>query len=112
MAYYGAYEIFKRTLSGDSTELSVPAVLTAGGMAGICNWLVAVPPDTVKSRFQTAEPGRYPGGVKQVLAEIIKQEGAFGVYKGLGPALLRAFPANAACFFGYEMALKGLNLLF
>lgn len=34
-------------------ELSVPSVLFAGGMAGICNWAVAIPPDVLKSRFQT-----------------------------------------------------------
>jgi len=34
-------------------ELSVPSVLFAGGMAGIFNWAVAIPPDVLKSRFQT-----------------------------------------------------------
>lgn len=36
-------------------ELSVPSVLFAGGMAGIFNWAVAIPPDVLKSRFQTGE---------------------------------------------------------
>ncbi|CAG8769398.1 6436_t:CDS:1, partial [Cetraspora pellucida] len=26
--------------------------------------------------------------------------------KGFGPTMMRAFPANAATFFAYEMALK------
>ena len=30
-------------------------------------------------------------------------------YKGLGPALVRAFPANAACFLGMEVSLKAMN---
>lgn len=34
-------------------ELSIPSVLFAGGVAGICNWAVAIPPDVLKSRFQT-----------------------------------------------------------
>ena len=34
-------------------ELSIPSVLFAGGMAGIFNWAVAIPPDVLKSRFQT-----------------------------------------------------------
>jgi solute carrier family 25 carnitine/acylcarnitine transporter 20/29 len=33
----------------------------AGGMAGICNWLVAIPADVVKSRLQTAPEGVYSG---------------------------------------------------
>ena len=35
------------------TELSVPRILVAGGFAGIFNWAVAIPPDVLKSRFQT-----------------------------------------------------------
>eukprot|EP00041_Stephanoeca_diplocostata_P002174 m.24094 g.24094 ORF g.24094 m.24094 type:complete len:268 (+) comp13013_c0_seq6:219-1022(+) len=34
MAYYGAYEVFKDLLS-DGDQLSVPAIVTAGGMAGV-----------------------------------------------------------------------------
>ncbi len=113
VAYYGAYELLKRALSPDdgSGKLSVAATLTAGGLAGMCNWIVAVPPDVLKSRFQTAPEGRYPGGARQVLAELIKEEGITGIYKGLGPAMLRAFPANAACFLGMEVSRKYLNMI-
>jgi hypothetical protein len=39
----------------DATGKLSPAIsLFAGGMAGVSNWLVAVPPDVIKSRFQTA----------------------------------------------------------
>ena len=40
-------------------ELSVPRILFAGGMAGVVNWLVILPPDVAKSRIQTAPPGMY-----------------------------------------------------
>jgi solute carrier family 25 carnitine/acylcarnitine transporter 20/29 len=33
--------------------LSAWKTLFAGGMAGIANWAVAIPPDVLKSRFQT-----------------------------------------------------------
>jgi solute carrier family 25 carnitine/acylcarnitine transporter 20/29 len=33
--------------------LSALKTLFAGGMAGIANWIVAIPPDVLKSRFQT-----------------------------------------------------------
>lgn len=29
--------------------------LVAGGMAGVFNWMVAIPPDVLKSRLQTGE---------------------------------------------------------
>merc|ERR1719240_293079 len=62
MAYYGSYEVMKQAMS-DGEELSVAATLTAGGLAGCANWAVAVPPDTIKSRLQSAPEGRYPGGM-------------------------------------------------
>ena len=46
------------------------------------------------------------------LAELIKEEGITGIYKGLGPAMIRAFPANAACFLGMEVSRKYLDMLF
>jgi len=113
-AYYGGYAVIKDKLvemSGatDPSELSVPAILTAGGLAGICNWLVSVPPDVVKTRIQTADPGRYPGGAMQCVREMVMKEGISSLFKGLGPAIVRAFPANAACFMGYEWTMKVLN---
>eukprot|EP00401_Gymnodinium_catenatum_P055146 CAMPEP_0117467542 /NCGR_PEP_ID=MMETSP0784-20121206/5710_1 /TAXON_ID=39447 /ORGANISM="" /LENGTH=202 /DNA_ID=CAMNT_0005261515 /DNA_START=12 /DNA_END=621 /DNA_ORIENTATION=+ len=108
VAYYGAYEISKRALapSDGHGKLSVAATLTAGGLAGCAIWVVAVPPDVLKTRFQTAPVGRYPGGMRQILSELIKEEGVAGMYKGLGPAMVRAFPANAACFLGIEVSRK------
>lgn len=88
--------------------MSTPTILFAGGMAGIANWLVAVPPDVVKSRFQNAPKGKYSGG-GAVLRELIATEGLSSMYKGLGPAMARAVPANAACFLGFEYAMAALN---
>ena len=31
------------------------------------------------------------------------------LWKGVGPAMLRAFPANAACFLGRDFCLKFLD---
>lgn len=41
--------VFLNTRPGD---IGVAKTLFAGGMAGICNWIVALPPDVLKSRFQ------------------------------------------------------------
>ena len=34
-------------------ELSISRTIIAGGMAGVLNWVVAIPPDVLKSRLQT-----------------------------------------------------------
>jgi len=112
-AYFGGYEKVKQWLTPkDSTpdQLNVLSTLFAGGMAGVFNWLVAIPADVLKSKYQSAPKGKYSGTL-DVLREVLKQEGYRGLFKGLAPALLRAFPANAACFFGVEFSKKILNNL-
>ena len=111
MAYFGVYEFIKRSLSSDGAGLSPAAVLTGGGFAGMCNWLIAMPFDTLKSRIQTAPPGTYSGMV-DCYQQLVAKEGTQGLFRGVGPALARAFPANAACFMGVEVATKFLNTLF
>eukprot|EP00126_Sphaerothecum_destruens_P015109 Sdes_comp9027_c0_seq1m453 len=110
-AYFAGFEFMKSALTpegGNSKELGPLRLLFAGGMAGIFNWLVAIPADTIKSRIQTAPEGTYRG-VIDCTQVLIKNEGVFALYKGIGPVMLRAFPANAACFLGFELTLRLLN---
>ena len=60
--YFGMYEFVKDMLTPEgSTGLSTMGVLIAGGSAGMANWCVAIPPDTLKTRFQTDTTGKYGG---------------------------------------------------
>ena len=111
VAYFGGYEMAKIafTPAGSSPDkLSIPVVLTAGGLAGMFNWAVAIPPDVLKSRLQTAPEGKY-SGIRDVFVDLMKTDGPKALFRGIGPAMLRAFPANAACFMGVEIARKGLD---
>uniref|UniRef100_A0A2K6URF9 Solute carrier family 25 member 20 n=1 Tax=Saimiri boliviensis boliviensis TaxID=39432 RepID=A0A2K6URF9_SAIBB len=110
--YFMTYEWLKNIFTPEGkrvSELSAPRILVAGGIAGIFNWAVAIPPDVLKSRFQTAPPGKYPNGFRDVLRELIRNEGVTSLYKGFNAVMIRAFPANAACFLGFEVAMKFLN---
>ncbi|EHB01072.1 Mitochondrial carnitine/acylcarnitine carrier protein [Heterocephalus glaber] len=120
--YFMTYEWLKNIFTPESlidsgcgwvfcsvSELSAPRILVAGGFAGIFNWAVAIPPDVLKSRFQTAPPGKYPNGFRDVLRELIQNEGITSLYKGFNAVMIRAFPANAACFLGFEVAMKFLD---
>lgn len=60
----------------------------------------------------SAPEGTYPNGIRDVFRVLIKTEGVGALYKGLTPVLLRAFPANAACFVGFEMCRRFLHYLF
>lgn len=122
VAYFGTYEWIKRTIiqyqqksnvEGDQKEvtLSPTAILTAGGLAGMATWAVSIPADVLKSRYQTAPEGTYKN-LLDVYKVLIKEEGYGALFKGLRPALIRAFPANAAAFMGMEVSRKMLTPIF
>lgn len=77
-----------------TNELSPIKTIFTGGMAGIINWMVALPADVVKSIVQTAPEGKYKS-LLQVYAELIKADGIGAFFKGFTPVIIRAFPSNS-----------------
>jgi len=115
VAWFGTYEAVKLGMMKaqgieDMSRLSPLSVLTAGGCAGMACWIVSIPADVLKSRFQSAPEGTYKG-VYDVYAKLMANEGPAALFTGIRPALIRAFPANAACFFGMEVARKALSFM-
>lgn len=108
-AYFATYEYIKRRLSPESGELSLWAVSFAGGAAGVSMWLLVFPVDTVKSRLQGSKENK---GLGQVVKEVYRAQGVKGFFPGLGPALMRSFPANAATFVGVELAYRAWDRVF
>jgi solute carrier family 25 carnitine/acylcarnitine transporter 20/29 len=111
-AYFATYEYVKRSLTpkdadGNVTgDLSLPAVITAGGAAGVAMWIPVFPVDTIKSRLQSAEGKPTIGGT---ISGVYRNGGIKAFFPGFGPALARAVPANAATFLGVELAHKAMN---
>lgn len=113
-AYFAAYEVTKKALTpaGSSpSELNLGAIILAGGMAGVAMWSLAIPPDVLKSRIQSAPTGTY-SGLLDCARKTIARDGVQALWKGFGPAMARAFPANAATFLGVEASRKLLDKLF
>ncbi|KAF2807845.1 mitochondrial carrier [Mytilinidion resinicola] len=113
-AYFAAYEVIKRRLTpknsdGTPGKLSLTAVCVAGGAAGVAMWIPVFPVDTIKSRLQSAEGRPTIGGV---VREIYGRGGLKAFFPGIGPALARAVPANAATFLGVELAQKAMSRAF
>jgi len=74
----------------------------------------AIPFDVLKTNYQTAPIGKYTGcflGARPVYKTLIAEGGIRALYKGTAPIFIRAFPANAACFSGYELSLKLLSMM-
>lgn len=62
----------------------------------------------IKSRLQSAPEGTYSGFI-DCAKKTIQLDGPKALFKGFGPAMCRAVPANAATFLGVELALSALN---
>nr|ODO01243.1 solute carrier family 25 (mitochondrial carnitine/acylcarnitine transporter), member 20/29 [Cryptococcus depauperatus CBS 7855] len=88
-AYFATYEFLKRKLSQEpetlpngekapAPPLSVGAIMIAGGSAGIAMWSLGIPPDAHCAR------------------KLIAQDGVTALWKGFGPAMTRAVPANVS----------------
>ncbi|KAJ7654976.1 mitochondrial carrier domain-containing protein [Mycena polygramma] len=113
-AYFAAYEVTKKALTpvGSSpSELNLGAIIMAGGTAGVAMWAVAIPPDVLKSRLQSAPTGTY-SGLMDCARKTIAQDGVKALWKGFGPAMGRAFPANAATFLGVEASRNLMDKFF
>lgn len=55
--YFLTYEVISEMLKPNNEQQSfgqkLLVTIPAGGMAGIANWIVGMPPDVLKSRLQT-----------------------------------------------------------
>lgn len=113
-AYFATYETIKRRLTpkdefGKPGKLSLTAVMAAGGAAGVAMWIPVFPVDTIKSRLQSAEGNL---GIMGTIRQIYGSGGLRAFFPGMGPAMARAVPANAATFLGVELAHQAMNKTF
>jgi solute carrier family 25 (mitochondrial carnitine/acylcarnitine transporter), member 20/29 len=115
-AYFAAYEYIKRRMTPidpatgkPSGDLSLPAIICAGGAAGVAMWVTIYPVDTVKSRLQSMDGKPTIGGI---IKSVYAKGGIKAFFPGFGPAIARAVPANAATFLGVELAHKAMDRVF
>jgi len=103
LAYFTCYEVLKKSLTNVGQAPSQATLLVSGGIAGVVYWGSTYPFDIIKTRIQTDSDvaPRYRSTADCARA-IYRESGLRGFFRGASPALVRAFPANAACFFLYE----------
>ena len=105
--FFGGYELscymFKTYAPSMPDELNY---FISGGLAGMFGWAIAMPFDVPKTNVQSRYDTKIVGSYIPELIKIGKQRGIAGLYSGLLPTLVRAFPANAALFLGVETGKK------
>jgi len=110
--FFGGYDLF---VYGFKTYVPImPDELNyflSGGLAGMFGWTMAMPFDVPKTNIQSRYDTKIVGSYFPELIKISRERGLAGLYIGLGPTLVRAFPANAALFLGVEMGKKFFDSL-
>mmetsp|Transcript_32663 Transcript_32663/g.38042 ORF Transcript_32663/g.38042 Transcript_32663/m.38042 type:complete len:294 (-) Transcript_32663:26-907(-) len=110
--FFGGYQLFCYTFK--TMVPSIPDELNyflSGGFAGMLGWTVAMPFDVPKTNVQSRWDTKVVGSYVPEMVKIAKERGIRGFYSGLGPTILRAFPANAALFLGVETGKKFFDKL-
>lgn len=110
--FFGGYEATRALLTPPGKtkdDIGALRTIVAGGVGGVLLWVAIFPADVAKSRIQV-EGSREP--MLKVLGGIIRNEGVLALYNGLGPTVIRTFPATGALFLAYELTKKSLHGLF
>ncbi|GBF87431.1 mitochondrial uncoupling 1-like protein [Raphidocelis subcapitata] len=105
----GLYEPVKNFFVGKDHVGDVPLTMkiAAGLATGAIGISVASPTDLVKVRMQSegklppGAPKKYPNAIK-AYSIILREEGLFGLWKGLGPNIARNAIINAAELASYD----------
>ena len=78
--------------------------LVAGGTAGLTACTLAYPLDLIRTRLAAQTTQNYYTGIGHALQTIIQDEGAAGLYRGLGATLAQVGPCLAINYASYETA--------
>ncbi|EJD05125.1 mitochondrial tricarboxylate transporter [Fomitiporia mediterranea MF3/22] len=103
-----SYDHFKYILSDSQGKVSAPRSLLAGLGAGLMEAIFAVTPsETIKTKLidDAKRPVPQYRGLVHGTVSIVRQEGIFGIYRGLFPVMMRQ-GANSAVRFTTYTTLK------
>ncbi|CAL1281105.1 unnamed protein product [Larinioides sclopetarius] len=107
--FFGGYELSRNMLTPKGKtkdDIGLLRTIIAGGIGGVSFWVAIFPADVIKSRLQISKSN---DSTIEVTKDLMKKEGFRALYKGLGPTVLRTFPASGALFVAFEYTKQFLN---
>ncbi|XP_009762723.1 putative mitochondrial adenine nucleotide transporter BTL3 isoform X2 [Nicotiana tabacum] len=99
-----AFDTYRKQLlrlSGNEETTNVERFV-AGAAAGVTATVMCLPLDTIRTKL-VARGGEALGGVGGAFQHLIRTEGFFSLYKGLGPSILSMAPAAAVFYSVYDI---------
>ena len=107
------YEKLKISRKNDKSpkngQLSNLDYLGLSGLSKLVAGAATYPYQVVRSRLQTYEAQQTYRGAFDVIAQVSRQEGIKGFYKGLVPNTLRILPSTCVTFLVYENMKSALS---
>jgi solute carrier family 25 carnitine/acylcarnitine transporter 20/29 len=108
--YFLSFEWMCRKMEPENGgQVGTLGLLFAGGMAGICAWVVTYPIDVMKSKIQADMNNQYKG-FTDCCIQSYRQSGLRAFTTGFCSTVLRAFPTNAATFATVSLVLRYMKV--
>lgn len=112
----GVYDILRSSYCRiyNTSDPGTITLLTCGAVSSLSGQLVAYPLDLVRRRLQAqgvagVTGAKYRGAV-DCFVSVVKYEGAVGLYKGMGPNILKVVPAVSISYIVYEEMKRYLKI--
>ncbi|CAN1139516.1 Probable mitochondrial adenine nucleotide transporter BTL1 [Linum perenne] len=103
--YYFMYDTAKTKYckSKNKKSLSRPEMLGLGALAGLTASTISFPLEVARKRLMVgALKGQCPANMAAALAEVIREEGLLGMYRGWGASCLKVMPNSGITWVFYE----------
>ena len=95
--FFGIYESIKAKIHEKGWDYTWWGWIACGSISGMCCWVIILPIDFVKTRFQLSKENYW-----FVTKDIVRTSGFFVLWTGLASCIMRSFITNGVGFFCYE----------
>ncbi|KAF3551135.1 hypothetical protein DY000_02004641 [Brassica cretica] len=103
--YYFMYDKMKTTYckSKNKKALNRPEMLLLGALAGLTASTISFPLEVARKRLMVgALKGECPPNMAAAIAEVVKERGVMGLYRGWGASCLKVMPSSGITWVFYE----------
>ncbi|KAK6915204.1 Mitochondrial substrate/solute carrier [Dillenia turbinata] len=103
--YYFMYEKLKSSycLAKKKKVLNRAEMLVVGALSGLTASTISFPLEVARKRLMVgALQGKCPPNMAAALAEVIREEGLLGLYRGWGASCLKVMPSSGITWMFYE----------
>ncbi|XP_010545491.1 PREDICTED: probable mitochondrial adenine nucleotide transporter BTL1 [Tarenaya hassleriana] len=103
--YYFLYDTMKTSYckSKNKKALNRPEMLVLGALAGLTASTISFPLEVARKRLMVgALRGKCPPNMAAALAEVMREEGMMGLYRGWGASCLKVMPSSGITWMFYE----------